>query len=93
MGVALAECVEETTDGFQYGVRSLYETIGDCNYNNSKRGYVGRQGKFKPLTCMTYAHVVLADTFLANYLDLYILQQPYDFANGLIELHLQIQNR
>jgi hypothetical protein len=50
-------------------------------------------GKFKPLTCFTYAHVVLSDTFVANYLDFYILQSPYDFANGLIELHLQIQNR
>ncbi len=50
-------------------------------------------GKFKPLTCFTYAHVVLSDTFVANYLDFYILQSPYDFAGGLIELHLQIQNR
>ena len=81
--------MEEATDGFQYGVKSIYETIGECNYSNgSKRGYVGTRGKFKPLTCMTYAHVVLADTILANYLDLYILQSPYDFANGLIELHL-----
>ena len=86
--------MEEATDGFQYGVKSIYETIGLCDYSNSsKRGYVGTRGKFKPLTCMTYAHVVLADTILANYLDLYILQSPYDFANGLIELHLQIQNR
>ena len=51
------------------------------------------KGKFKPLTCFTYAHVVLADTYLANYLDFYILQSPYEIASGLVELHLQIQNR
>ena len=51
------------------------------------------RGKFKPLTCFTYAHVVLADTYLANYLDFYIFQSPYDIASGLVELHLQIQNR
>lgn len=88
MGQALAECVEESTSGYQFGVRSIYETL-NCDFSvSSKRGYVGQHGKFKPLSCFTYAHVVLADTFVANYLDFYILQSPFDFAKGLIELHL-----
>ena len=94
LGLALAECVEVVADGFQYGVRTIFPTIGLCNFSSLRSrttlDSLERRGKFDALTCINYAHVVLAENYLGNYYDFYINQSPYDFNKGLVQLQVQI---
>lgn len=89
--------MDEISSGFNYGVKTLEPVFDSCEYKTSRpkneRLVTTSNTNYKKLECFSYAHIVFADIYFAQYNDMYLRISNFEGRTDRVYLESQIQDR
>lgn len=99
LSYSVAQCIDEVSDGYNYGVRTFDPLVGFCDYETSRprNQKMNSRGNpaYKPLECFSFAHVEFQTMFNANYFDFFFRLSAFEGSDdrSYFELHAEQRDR
>lgn len=95
MGKVLAECVEDISAGYNYGVVTSNPVLDNCSFEPALDFPLRESGyaRFQKLDCFTYAHVVFGDIWSGYHYDMYVKQSHPEGNRDTVYVQIEVQNR